>query len=288
MKVRRHCNPIFVLLILPALVSAQSDRRDDDKGNEEYRKTFKMHTDADARLRLDIDAGEVRISPSTSGDEIRVWLDYTKDQFTHTITHDDRNNELDINLDKKGWFDHDSDHTTAKLELELPTNVKMRIYSRIKAGEIDMQLGGLQIVEFALKTWAGEVDVDFDEPNKSEMRLLEINTKVGESSLRNLGNARFVNADIDGGIGEMTIDFRGAMIKGATADVDLDIGETVIILPDNGGTKLSISKFPFLSQVNMSFRLEKEGRYYYTKNYEQAAQTFDLRLNTGIGELRIE
>ena len=288
MNVRRHCNPIFVLLILPALASAQSDRRNDGKENEEYRKTFKMHTDTDARLRLDIDAGEVRLSPSTSGDEIRVWLEYTKNQFTHIVTYDERNNELDITLDKKGWFDHNNDHTTARLELELPTKVKMRIYSRIKAGEIDMQLGGVHIIEFALKTWAGQVDVDFDEPNKSEMRLFEINTKVGESSLRNLGNARFVNADINGGIGEMTIDFRGAMIKGATADVDLDIGETVIILPDNSGTKLSVSKFPFLSQVNMPIRLEKEGRYYYTKNYEQSGQTFDLRLNSGIGELRIE
>lgn len=288
MNIRRYSNALFVLLVLPALTVAQSDRRHADKGDEEYRKTFKMRTAGDSRLRLDVDAAEVRLSPSTSNDEIRVWLYYTKDQFTHTVTHDDRNNELDITLDKKGWFDHNGDHTTARLELELPTEVKMRIYSRIKAGEIDMQLGGLHIVEFTLKTWAGQVDVNFDEPNKSEMRLFEINTKVGESSLRNLGNARFLNADINGGIGEMTIDFRGAMIRGATADVDLDIGETVIILPDNSGTKLSISKFPFLSQVNMPVRLEKEGRYYYTKNYEQSGQTFDLRLNSGIGELRIE
>ncbi len=286
--IRHHSSTLFVLLVMPALALAQSDRRYSDKGNEEYRKAFKLRTADDSRLRLDIDAAEVRLSPSTSGDEIRVWIEYTKEQFTHIVTYDERNNELDISLDKKGWFDHDSDHTTARLELELPTDVKMRIFSRIKAGQVDMQLGGVHIVEFALKTWAGEVDVDFDEPNKSEMRLFEINTKVGESALRNLGNARFVNADIDGGIGEMTIDFRGAMLKGATADVDLDIGETVIILPDNSGTKLSVSKFPFLSQVNMPFRLEKEGRYYYTKNYEQSGQTFDLRLNSGIGELRIE
>lgn len=287
MKIRRLCQPLLILLFLPLLASAQSDRRSDDN-NEEYRKTFKMRTNVEGRLRLDIDAAEVRVSRATSDDEIRLSLYYTKDQFAHTVSHDDRNNELDITLDKKGWFDHESNHTTARVELELPTEVNLHIFSRIKAGEIDMQLGGMHIVEFALRTWAGEVHLDFDQPNKAEMRLLDVNTKVGASSMRNLGNARFLNADINGGIGEMTIDFRGDMIKGATADVDLDIGETIIILPDKSGTKLSVSKFPFLSQVNMPFKLEKEGRYYYTKNYENLGQTFDLRLNSGIGELRIE
>jgi hypothetical protein len=78
------------------------------------------------------------------------------------------------------------------------------------------------------------------------------------------------------------------MVKDASAEVDLDIGETVIILPDKSGTKLSVSKFPVLSQVQMPFRMEKEGRYYYTKNYREFDQTFDLRLSSGIGELRIE
>ena len=288
---RMSCGAMFMaMLILPALIFAQTERRsvDEDKSTEEFRKSYKMRTDEDVRIRLDVDAGEVRLLRGNSDDEIRVTLLYSKKQFTHILSHDQRNNELDVTFDKKAWFEHDSDHVKAKIEMELPTEAKLRIMSRIKAGEIDMQLGGMNIVEFSLRTWAGEVNVDFDEPNKTEMRYLEINTKVGESSLRNLGNARFLNADINGGIGEMTIDFRGAMVKDATAEVDLDIGETRIILPDKSGTKLSVSKFPFLSQVNVPYRMEKEGRFYYTADYRNAGQTFDLRLNSGIGELRIE
>lgn len=285
-----HGLVLVAMLALPPLIFAQAGREvpGHDNETEEFRKTYKMRTDRDARLRLDIDAGEIRLSRGQSDDEIHVWMLYTKSEFSHALSHDDRHNELDITFDKKGWFEYDSNRMSARLEIELPKEVQMRISTRIKAGDIDMQLGGLRIIDFALRTWAGEVNIDFDEPNKSEMRLLEINTKIGESSLRNLGNARFVNAEINGGIGELAIDFRGEMLKDASADVDLDIGETVILLPEKSGTKLSVSKFAFLSQVELPFSLEKEGRYYYTKNYRELGKTFQLRVNSGIGELRIE
>lgn len=281
---------MMALLAVAHLVPAQAQRRTETRGGEveEFRKSYRLRTDRDARLRMDLDACELRLTRGRSDADLQLVLLYTKNQFTHFLRHDDRNNELEITFDKKGWFEYDSKRMTARLEVELPREVRLRIVSRIKAGEVDMQLGGMHIVEFAFKTWAGEVNIDFEEPNRSEMRILEINTKVGETTLRNLGNARFLSAEINGGIGEMTIDFRGEMLKEASADIDLDIGETVILLPDKSGTKLSVSKFPFLSQVELPFRLEKEGRYYYTKNYRELGRTLQLRVNTGIGELRIE
>ena len=281
---------IVAWLGLPALLFAQADRsyRSANDETEEFSQSYKMRGDRDVRLRLIVDAGEIHVSRGSSTDQISVKLVYTKKQFTHVISNDQRNNELDITFDKKGWFEYDSDRMTARVEMELPTEVPLRIYSRIKAGEVDMQLGGMRIVEFTLKTWAGQVDVDFDEPNQTTMSYLEINTKIGESSLRNLGNARFQNADINGGIGEMSIDFRGDMMDNASADVDLDIGETVILLPEKCGTKMLVSKFPVLSQVKLPYRLEKEGRYYYTKDNQEAGKVFELRLSSGIGELRIE
>lgn len=288
MKTVCHSVVMMALLAVPQLVLAQRRIDASDKEVEEFQKTYRMRTDQEARLRMDLDACEIRLAPGQSDNEIRVSLIYSRNQFSHFMRHDDRSNELDITFDKKGWFEHDSDRVPARLEMELPREVGLRIFCRIKAGEVDMQLGGMRIVEFVLKAWAGEVDIDFNEPNRSEMRFMEVNTKVGESALRNLGNARFVNAEINGGIGEMTIDFRGDMLKEASADVDLDIGETVILLPDKSGTKLSVSKFAFLSQVELPFRLEKEGRYYYTENYRKLDRTFLLHVSTGIGELRIE
>jgi hypothetical protein len=262
-------------------------QRDESYDTEKIDKTFKVRTDRDLRLRLEVDAGEVRVARGLTEDQLAVHLVYTKTQFRHAFRFNERDNALEINFDKDGWFDH-NEHMTAELEIELPRDATLRADCRIKAGEVTMQLGGLRLADFDMRVTAGEVNVDFDEPNRVEMETLVLNTRIGESKFRHLGNARFRDADINGGIGQMTIDFSGAILPQAVAQVDLDIGETVIVLPHDAGTKLSVSKFLFLSQIDMPFELRKDGRYYYTDDYGKAGQDLQLRISSGIGELRIE
>jgi hypothetical protein len=281
---------LILALMLPNIVQelAAAPQRDEWQENEKLDNTFKVRTDRDFRLRLDVDAGEVRVSRGQSENELRVHLLYTKKEFRHAFRFNERDNFLEIRFDKDGWIGHKGDRLAAELEIELPRDATMRIDCKIKAGEVNMQLGGLRLADFALSVTAGEVNIDFDQPNRVEMEALTLNTKIGDSKFRQLGNARFRDADIDGGIGAMTIDFSGAMLAEAVARVDLDIGETVVILPQDTGTKLAVSKFLFLSQIDLPFSLHKEGRYYYTENYRDADRGFQLRVSSGIGELRVE
>jgi hypothetical protein len=280
---------ILALLFTPIIrESAAAPQRDDWQDSEKLDNTFKVRTDRDFRLRLDVDAGEVRMSRGQSEDELRVHLVYSKKEFRHAFRFNEQDNFLEIRFDKEGWFDHKKDRLKAELEIELPRDATMRADCKIKAGEVDMQLGGLRLADFAMSVTAGSVNIDFDQPNRVEMESLTLNTKIGESKFRRLGNARFRDADLNGGIGEMTIDFSGAMLAEAVARVDLDIGETVIVLPQDTATKLAVSKFLFLSQVDLPFSLHKEGRYYYTEDYRDADRGFQLRVSSGIGELRVE
>ncbi len=281
---------LTLLLVLAGLASAQKreDSRRDDHGIEELQNGFKVKSGSPFQLRVDVDAGEVRVTRGSSRDEVRVNLAYNKNQFSHSFRYNEIRNTLEVQFDKEGWFDHERERTVAEIEIELPTEGDLQLDFKIKAGEINMELGGLRILDFALETLAGEVNLDFDEPNRVEMASMTLNTKVGESKFRRLGNARFRDADINGGIGELTIDFSGDMAKDAVARVDLDIGETVIVLPRDSGTKLSITKFLFLSHVELPFDLHKDGRYYYSNNYERADRTFQLRLSSGVGECRVE
>ncbi len=271
-----------------AFAQRREDSRRDDARIEEVKTSFKVRSDTPFQLRVDVDAGEVRVTKGKSRDEIRVGLAYNKNQFSHSFRFNETRNALEVQFDKEGWFDHERERTLAEIDIELPTEGDLQLDFKIKAGEINMELGGLHLIDFALETLAGEVNLDFDEPNLAELASLTLNTKVGESKFRRLGNARFRDADINGGIGELTIDFSGAMAKDAVARVDLDIGETVIVLPREAGTKLSISKFLFLSNVELPFELHKDGRYYYSENYERADRTFQLRLSSGVGECRVE
>lgn len=239
-------------------------------------------------VKVEIDAAEVEISKCPRDDEAWVTIYYQEDQFNVDVEFDESRYRLDIFFDKRGWMDSDNDDLEAKAVIELPAGVETDLEVKIKAGEIDLDLGGLALINFELKTWAGEVKVDFSEPNKSEMDYLQINTKIGETELVRLGNARFREAEINGGIGEMTIDFRGELLPQASARVDLDIGETKLILPKEVGVKLAVSKFLFMSEIDLPYRFEKSGRYYYSDNYREAVNQLALKVSPGLGELTID
>ncbi len=271
---------VFGLLIGASAVWAQSE-------SIKYRRVFEIEPGKTFHFELNVDAAEVKVEKNDREREISVLLEYTEDAFEYNFDYDERGRSLIVDFDKKHWIKSESDQLTANVEVLLPAAATLDLSGRIKAGEIDMHLGDLSINQFETKIWAGEVRIDFQKPNRIPMRWFEVNTKVGSTKLRRLGNARFRFAEINSGIGELYIDFSGALRSDASARVDLDIGETRIYIPEDVGTKLYIQKFLFLSQTELPIGFEKMGKFYLSENYDMVGKKFDLKVNPGIGELTI-
>ncbi len=152
-----------------------------------------------------------------------------------------------------------------------------------------MEMGGLRLREFYLNNWAGEVEVRFDEPNPILMDFLDIDAKVGEIRLVKLGNARFKKANINGGIGEIDIDFGGDLLSESRAKVDLDIGEAVVSLPRDIGIKMRIGGgLSFLSSKDIDQSFYRRGNYYYSDDYQEKKNRFFLYITPGLGQFTIE
>ncbi|NIR51803.1 cell wall-active antibiotics response protein [candidate division KSB1 bacterium] len=278
----------FAIAVLPTLIfllpaSSFAQRAEVNRFKEKY----SIPADKVFRVDIEIDAGEVTIHKSPNDKEARVIIDYDEEEFRVYSDFDEKRSRLDIEFEKKGWG-NSKDNAVAEALIELPTGVEVDLEAKIKAGEIDLDFGGLALTRLDLTTWAGEVVVGFSEPNKSDMEFMKINTKVGETRIRELGNARFREAEINGGIGEMSVDLRGNMLSEAEAHIDLDIGETTLYLPEEAGVKLVVSKFLFLSDVSVPYGLKKSGRYYYSKNFDVAKNRLDVRVSPGLGELQID
>jgi len=254
--------------------------------NEEHvEKTFRFRRDKTLQVRLDVDAGEVQVIKGSTESEGKVLIDYDEDQFEAEVRFDEDLPLLRVKLSKRRWFR--GGDGAADVTVELPTEVPIEFDGRVKAGEVQMRVGGLMLRAFSLSVWAGETTVRFEEPNKTEMDFLQIHPKVGEARLISLGNARFREADINAGVGELTADFGGEVEPRGRVEVDLDIGATHIILPRDTAVKFSISKCLFLSEVQVPHAFRKSGRYYYSPNYEEPSEALVLRIHPGMGELAI-
>lgn len=248
----------------------------------------------EAEIRLDIDAAEVFLEPGP-GNVCKVFLEYNEGKFTDQIKFTEKRNLLKIRLDGHGlrfWGNRDrydeKGNDFAAVRIIVPENVKIAFDSKIKAGDIEMSLGNLSLTNFRLQAWAGVVTIDFDQPNRTRMELMDINVKVGETRLRNLGNANCDQLEINGGIGEMLIDFNGTTIERTTAYIDLDIGETTVVLPEKVGIKMQINKFLFMSDTNLPSDFVQKGRFVYSPNYRDQDNMLYLRISPGLGQLVIE
>jgi predicted membrane protein len=271
---------VFLLAILNQ-ISPAKDRL------VEYEKSYAIDTQR-LRVNLDIDGAEVEIVKSRDANRCYVMIEYPEDRCEVDVQFNKNHEYLEICIDHEWLSGKDTgEHDATRIKLELPQNPEISLVAEIKAGEVGFELGDLRIHDFELRNWAGEIRVNFAEPNRIKMENFIVNVKIGEVKLSNLGNANCAEADINGGIGELTVDFQGEKLDKCKAYIDLDIGETTVILPEDLGLKMKVSKFLFLSEFDFPDWLTQRGAYYYSENYEETNEHLNLTISTGIGEFKI-
>lgn len=273
----------LLILLLSKNLSAQ------EYGYQKLEKSFRVKEGKVLKILIDVDAAELRIGPSDFDRKGHVSIYYQERSFDGRMDFDENRARLRITLEARRLFkSRPRERGDAEVEVYLPRDVETELRTRVKAGTVDMDLPGLKLRDFALKTWAGEVTVDFSQPNKIEMDRFYVNAKIGDVTLYRLGNANFKDAEINGGIGELSIDFTGLDLKNKRARIDLDIGSTEITFPRQANLRMSIYKLLFLSVLDLPAELRKVGRYYYLGEPKQASGEFFLKISPGLGELSID
>ena len=251
---------IFLIILASSLILPAFARMVEKEENFDIRSET-------LSIEIDVDGAELEVKPSNDRNDCLIYMRYPSEKCDVSIRYNERRGQLDIIVDNNEWdMDESTGEHAPEIILELPYGPELSISAHIKAGELDFELGDLTIVDYQLRNWAGETTVEFSEPNRTVMRTFDVNVKVGEVKLLNLGNALFEEADINSGIGELTVDFSGKGLERSMARIDLDIGETQITVPENIGTKLKVSKFLFLSEISYPDWFDKRGNYYYSDN----------------------
>ncbi len=274
---------LFLFLFLPGIAVA----------NEIVHKTYRFTASGDKPLsiRLEADAGEIQIRPGDDPEDVVFNCRYEKRRYELEVNFDEDDNELEIYFDIKKWFKdgEDEERSYARLILELPRDVPIEFYCRTKAGETDIELGGVRLLNARLKMLAGEAVLSFSEPNPERMEELMVETKIGELTIEKMGNANFEYAAVDGSIGEMTIDLSADMEPefDREVDINLGIGQTRIYIPEEEAVRFTVSKFLFFTSMDIPSKFRRRGKYYYSKNYEEARYKLEISISPGLGTLDI-
>jgi len=240
----------------------------------------------DLQVDIRIDAGEFELTRSDANRTVRVRIDYHPGRCKPHVSYESDDRRLELDVDHQHLF-QSNDEGVARIYVELPSTPVTDLRAKITAGEMNFQLGDLSLRNCRIRSRAGELTVNFDQPNRIRMEKLDIGCSVGETDLENLGNARFRKARFNSGIGEMSVNFAGWADSLGRAEIDNDIGEMAVYIPRDVVARFRVSGTGFLTDFSCNQWFEKRGGYFYSRNSSDKTQNLDLRISSGIGELDI-
>jgi hypothetical protein len=202
---------------------------------------------------------------------------HTYDAETHRVT-------LGFNGDDNHWNNR-KNLDESSLDLELSSVVPLDLDLRLGATEARLNVGGLAVRRMRVETGAADARLNFSEPNKTEMRRLDVQLGAAGFAIRNLGNARVSEVRVDGGVGKVDLDFGGTLEKDVNVEATVSVGKLTLRLPREVGVRVEIQR------VIAGFDhagLYKRGGAYYSDNWDDAKVRMRVRAETVLGAINIE
>lgn len=245
-----------------------------------------LHDSAEHSIRVRYPVGRISMRASADPilyamhlryDEERMYPLHRYDAEAHRVT-------LGFEGDDTRWKNR-KNLSESSMDLELSSVVPLDLDMELGAAEARLNVGGLAISRMRVETGAADALLNFSEPNKTEMRRLDIQLGAAGFVIRNLGNARVSNVKVDGGVGKVDLDFGGKLQNDVSVDAQVSVGHLVLRLPREVGVRVEISR------VIAGFEhpgLTKRGGAYYSANWDDARYRMRVRAETVIGAIEID
>lgn len=187
---------------------------------------------------------------------------------------------------KKGGF-RISGIEGGKWILKFSDAVPISFDVQLGVGKGAFDLSGLQVKDFNLSTGASDVNLSFDEPNRSTIDNINIESGVSKFTGRHLGNANFKRFHFQGGVGAYTLDFSGGIKNEVDVDVGVGFGVLTMIVPEEVGARVFYEK-SWVSRLDCDsdIRPSSENEF-VSENYDSVPGKMNIRIDSGLGSIRV-
>ncbi|HAX69915.1 MAG TPA: hypothetical protein DCY14_09930 [Anaerolineae bacterium] len=226
-------------------------------------------------LKLSFGAGDLTLAPGAER-LVEGTATYNYEDFKPEIVEDGGNVEIKMgNVEFPNFpaFDNLKNEWDFKLGAE-PIDL------RIDAGAYDgtYEFGGLALSNLTIQDGAANVELNFSEPNLTEMSSFRYSTGASDVSMTGLANANFSIFDFASGAGDYTLDFSGELQRDASVKIETGLSNIIIIVPD--GVHAIVTVEGGLSNVNAGSGWSRN-RDTYEQEGEGPTLTFIIEMGAG-------
>lgn len=250
---------------------------------QEKEESIPLGNEESAQVEIRFGTGELWLAAGEPEELFSGKFRYNVEEWEPEISY--RNGRLRI---EQGGLDRDlgfpSGNAHNKWELEYSPDIPLDIEIKAGAGEGELDFTGLRVAELEMDVGAGDFVVRFDEPNPTAMRDLTVNAGASELEISGIGNAGPQRMTVQGGVGNVTLDFTGAWPRSANVYVTAGVGALTLRLPDNVGVRVRVAGA--LSSVDAP-DFHRSGNDYVNDAFGEAETELDIRVTTGVGSVRL-
>jgi hypothetical protein len=172
-------------------------------------------------------------------------------------------------------------------ELQFSPEIPLSLDVKLGIGKGEFRLGGLPVKDFTLSTGASDVELSFDSPNDETIESINIESGFSRFRAHNLGNANFKRLRFQGGVGSCLLDFNGDLTSEVDVDLQVGFGVVTIIIPAAVGAQIVYDE-TWMSSIDLDPDFHTAGdNIYTTSNLGTAAGRMNLRVNSGVGSVKV-
>jgi hypothetical protein len=228
---------------------------------------------SETRLNVTFGAGDLNLS-SGAQNLIDGTVMYNVKDLKPEVNSQDGNIEI-----KQGNFEGLPPFNDIKNKWDLQLG-KMPMDLTITAGAYTgtYDLGGLALKSLTVKDGAAHVDLNFSQPNKTDMSLFRYETGASNVKLTGLANANFNSMTFSSGAGDYTLDFTGTLKRDATVTASSGLSNLIVVVPVDVNAQVTVEGG--LANVSAGSGWNQNGNIYSQKG-SGPMLTFVIKMGAG-------
>jgi hypothetical protein len=238
-------------------------------------------------VRLNYDIGALEVRSSHQSDLFSFNLDYDARRVSPSFNFDEGERaRFTLSTNSHRGF-RGSDKRESDLNLRLTDAVPLDMDFSTGVSDAHLDLTDLDIKQLRLRGGVGRTDVSFDHPVKQPMTTFDVESGVGNLTIRGLGNARVERLRVNGGVGRTELDFTGDL-KDTHPDTEINVGvgQVRLLLPREAGITIQ-AEGSFLSNISAP-SFERSDHTYTHRGSDDAVNKILIRVRSGVGGVTVE
>jgi hypothetical protein len=218
-----------------------------------------QYSDAELEAAITVDEDVYRIEQDVTGDDLRALAEARFPNFWEESAVE---NNWNLRLG------------SAPLMLRVDSG----------AADVNLALGGLTLTGLDFELGAGDVNIDFAEPNAASMAVMRVRTGAGSLNLTGLANANADEIALDSGAGDFQLAFDGDLQQDMVVEVDAGAGRVVITVPAGVNAEVRANE-GLVVRVTAQGDWTRERSGVYTLSGEADGYKLSFDVEAGVGEI---